>query len=798
MVFALRVLGFLGLCGGPCVGQAEAQQARADTSVLGEARLALEARRPFLATRTLAPLLARESRDPDLVLLAARAAAGWEGWGTVTQLLGNQSWLDTVKGGEGRAMLARARVEQSEPAIEDARLALLSASPDNRGFRLVVLARAFDRADQLDSAGARYLEAASELPTIAEWLLLRAAGVTPDSAARTALLRNITLPAAAARIAWTDALARDRAGDYRGAAIAYTSLKAPLLALRMRLRADSTSPPPSLRGDLLALIAGGIGGDDLRAAITMLDETFQPLTTEEDLLIARRIAAVDPRRAIPGFARADSAHLLTDSDRLAFGIALGRVGRHRDAMRQLDEVRSEDLIAQARYQHARTLLALGQRGDAMRWLREIFVTTPGRKDTATFAMAGFLAGELLVDNGNDVPAREVFRQVAERFPRTSHGVRAGFQVGVMDWIAGNKKDAATQFALLADRRPEHGETVAAMYWSGRALWDLGDTARANDRWRAILRRYPSSYYALQASERLGSALPPLSTGSIQAIPDTTWLPAFERAALLERLGLQVEARFEYDRLARAGETSPATRLGLARMFLDRGMVGRAFRLAQPVTDASDRSMTYPLEAIPALREEAGRADVDPFLAAALIRQESLYDLDARSRADARGWMQVMPSLGASLARREGIRQWDVDLLHQPEINLQFGMMHLAEVLKRYPSLPMALAAYNAGARAAESWAGLPGAGTDTEVFIERIQYVETRDYVRRILRNLANYRSLYPSAGDPALRPSDQPAHLGWTRLHLEELSHEVGGSALPPRDSREREPGRPGQGPAG
>ncbi len=642
--------------------------------------------------------------------------------------------------------------------------AIRTAGPGNLGSRLLVLARAYDRTDQRDSAAVTYLLAASELPSISDWIRLRAAGVTDDSVARASLLAGISLTVATPRIPWTDALARSRAGDYRGAAVVYGSLRAPLLAIRMRLQADSADPGPSIRRDLVALLSG-IGGDDLKAAITLLDQNFHPLTPVEELAVARRAATVDPGRAATGFGRADPAHLLTDSDRLSWGLALGRQGRQREAMRQLDEVRAEDLIAQARYQHARNLLALGQRGDAMQWLREIFVTTPGRKDSATFATAGYLAGELLVDNGDESLAKEVFQQVAQRFPRTSHGVRAAFQSSLMAWVGGDRKGAGAGFTTLADRGTEHSETVAAMYWSGRALWDLGDTARATERWRAIIRRYPSSYYALRALERLGSSLSYTSPSTTEPVIDASWSPAIDRAALLDRLGLSVEARFEYDRLARLGEASPGTRLGMARLFFERGMVGRAFRLVQPVPDVASTPMGYPLEEIPSLVEEARRDGVDPFLAAALIRQESLYDFGARSRADARGLMQVMPSLGASLARREGIRDWDVSLLHQPEINIRFGMAHLAEVLNRYPSLPMALAAYNAGARAAESWMSLPGSGDDTEVFIERIQYVETRDYVRRILRNVAVYRSLYPAEAGPDLRPSSGPAHLGWTRL---------------------------------
>ena len=159
-------------------------------------------------------------------------------------------------------------------------------------------------------------------------------------------------------------------------------------------------------------------------------------------------------------------------------------------------------------------------------------------------------------------------------------------------------------------------------------------------------------------------------------------------------------------------------------------------------------LTYPIPWPADLYALAGAAGIDPLLAAAIIRQESGYEPTARSRADAMGLMQVLPSVGAALARVEGIREWESGLLYQPEINLRFGISHLAQTLRRYARLEHALAAYNAGARPTTDWLGLPGAADDPEVFIERIQYVETRDYVRRVLRNLSVYRALYEMSGE--------------------------------------------------
>ena len=99
-----------------------------------------------------------------------------------------------------------------------------------------------------------------------------------------------------------------------------------------------------------------------------------------------------------------------------------------------------------------------------------------------------------------------------------------------------------------------------------------------------------------------------------------------------------------------------------------------------------------------------------------------------------------------LSRGQRATEWDVSLLYQPEINVHFGLAHLANSLRRSPHLAHALAAYNAGTRAADQWAAFPGTRNDPELFIERIQYAETRDYVRRILRYQATYRGLYPVA----------------------------------------------------
>lgn len=105
-------------------------------------------------------------------------------------------------------------------------------------------------------------------------------------------------------------------------------------------------------------------------------------------------------------------------------------------------------------------------------------------------------------------------------------------------------------------------------------------------------------------------------------------------------------------------------------------------------------------------------------------------------------MQIMPAVGRQSAIARSAVTWSDALLYQPDVSLRLGTAHLAALLARYNEPARALAAYNAGESRVDRWARKAGA-SDPEVFVERIPYVETRDYVRIVLRNMTWYRRLY-------------------------------------------------------
>ena len=725
------------------------RRTRRDT-IVAEAERALEQRRPWHATELLAPIVADSSRrTPQIVLLAATAAAEWRGWRQVRELLASATWIDTLEGGRGRALLTRAALGLGEDsgAVTHARLAADAATDDReRGIRLVLLARAFDRIDARDSARENYERAARLLPSATDWLVLRAAGVTADSTARSAMYATLTTEPSRARIASTDALARERTGDIPGAIRSFAALRMPIAALRLRATvATDSAERAGIRRELVAALSGG-NVTVARTAVAILDERFAPLTAAEELAVGRALGLASAARAQTAFARAFAGNLGTTADRFEHGQVLFRLGRHREAAAAFARVRPPEARAgAAAYQHARSLLYAGDGGAARTALRGVVRDFP-RDDASATAL--YLLADLATDDLRDAAARDAFREVARRFPGHSLAPTAAFRGALIAYTNGNPRTAAGELDSLVTRYASSAEAPAARYWAGRAWAAVGDTARARQRWRDNVARDPQSYYGAVAARRLGQEpwAPPMAADSFVALPalDT----AFARIDLLERLGMEVEAGHEADALVTAASESAERLLATAARFRDRGHSSRAISLAQlaigkgAARDARTYRLLYPVVLRDVLLEESKATKLDPSLVAALIRQESRFVPDATSPAGARGLMQVMPDVGRILARSLAFPVWDPVLLYQPDVNAKLGTRHLADLFREYDELPQILAAYNAGGSRVERWKTKAGVD-DPEMFTERIPYVETRDYVRIVQRNRDLYRALY-------------------------------------------------------
>jgi soluble lytic murein transglycosylase len=719
-------------------------------SIVVQAERALAQGRPWHATELLAPVLADSSRrTPSIVLLAATAAADWRGWREVRELLAGAPWVDSLDSGRPRELLARAAlgVADDSAAVQHASAAASLAADDRaRGVRLVLLARALDRIDARDSARATYERAARLLPSAGDWLQLRAAGVAADSAERAGIYAGLTSDVARARIASTEALARERTGDIAGAIGAFTANGAVLSALRLRAATETDSAARAEIREKLVTLARTGSASGARTATEILDSSFRPLTPAEELVIGRALPASSATRAQAAFARAFAAGLGTPRDRYDYGEILFRLDRYKDAAASFARVKAPDRMAPAAaYQRARATLYAGDGGGARTQLRALIRDYP-RDDNSALAL--YLLADLATDERRDAAARDAFRDLVRRFPRHSRAPVAALRAALIAYTSGQPKTAAAELDSIVARYGNSGEASADRYWSGRAWAAAGDTTRARQRWRETATRDPVSYYGAASARRLGEEpwAPPAAADSFVSIDAVR--AGFARIDLLMSLGMDVEAGLEADRLVTDANESVERMLATAAAFRDRGDTPRSISLAQVAIgkgaprDARVYRLLYPVVLRDVLIEEAKATDLDPTLVAALIRQESRFVPRATSAAGARGLMQVMPDVGRTLARSLRFPLWDPVLLYQPDVNAKLGTRHLADLFRQYDELPHILAAYNAGMSRVERWKTKDGVD-DPEMFTERIPYVETRDYVRIILRNRDLYRALY-------------------------------------------------------
>jgi soluble lytic murein transglycosylase len=151
---------------------------------------------------------------------------------------------------------------------------------------------------------------------------------------------------------------------------------------------------------------------------------------------------------------------------------------------------------------------------------------------------------------------------------------------------------------------------------------------------------------------------------------------------------------------------------------------------------------FPKPYWPDLKKFSESNNLDPYLVASLIRQESEFNPNAVSRANAVGLMQLLPKVGRGVAKQQKLRHFSTAQLFTPAVNLQLGTHYFRGMVDQYGAFEYALAAYNAGAPRVDDWRTI-GKYRDPQEFAESIPFTETREYVQAILRNANVYRQLY-------------------------------------------------------
>jgi len=501
------------------------------------------------------------------------------------------------------------------------------------------------------------------------------------------------------------------------------------------------------------------GADDRLVALATGGTVVAPLTLAQRVDRAERLlrggvpkAAADEAERIADEAR-DPSLLVRALRVIADGAQ--RLGRHEAAAKALGlaipRVPAEQQNA-LRLEQARLLLRAGKRDRALEILGR--VAAGGAEPDAAEAL--WMHGRALEDAQRPGDAAAVYRALATRYPRREVAGGALWRLGWNAYLGGKPVEAAEQWAKL-DATGSRAWKLPALYWRGRATEDARGRAAAAPLYVGVLAEAPRSYYGSLATRRLESVPPgarPVSVrlpaNPVDAVADD---PGFARVDLLRRLGL-VEAALEElaDVVEQAsGDTVRLYGFSSAYVRDERyHMALRIFRRHFATLAASDDpalpqafwEMLYPFGWRDEVNEAARRWGLDPFLVAAVVREESSYYPRAVSRTGARGLMQLQPSTARPMAEHRGLAFAGGELLDDPRSNIEMGTSFLAGLLGEFKDARLALAAYNAGPARLRGW-WKARRTSDLEAFVEQIPFDETRLYVKRVMLSWDEYRRVY-------------------------------------------------------
>jgi soluble lytic murein transglycosylase len=403
------------------------------------------------------------------------------------------------------------------------------------------------------------------------------------------------------------------------------------------------------------------------------------------------------------------------------------------------------------------------------------------------AEALYSSGNMYLLRKDNLRAIAYYGELARRFPKSCESPHNGpcsdyspsshWRAAWLNYRIGEYKEAARlideQIADFAGGK----EIPGALYWRGRLYEEEEHKPEmAAAYYKAVARVYRHYYYAALAQQRLDQlgqvvpasfsvleamhpeTIPELSDDVPEDDPHVVKAKLLANAGLNEYIAPEIQAADGSDEWGAFAE---------AEIYASYGETWHAMRLLKR---ALPFYTSAPIEAIPMgcwrilfpqmywgdIKQSAAANGLDPYMVAALIRQESEFNPGAVSNKSAYGLMQLLPSTGKSMAREEGIHHFETNQLLDPSTNIRLGTLYLKQTLNKFGGHPQyAFAAYNAGDERVVDWQSA-GNYRDMDEFVESIPFTETREYVQAIIRNQQIYRELDRASSQQASAGSHQ------------------------------------------
>jgi soluble lytic murein transglycosylase len=533
---------------------------------------------------------------------------------------------------------------------------------------------------------------------------------------------------------------------------------------------------------------------ELAAADLRWLATFAP-TTDAAKGVDEKIATLSPKRA------------LDKRERYTRALDLANAGRVADVEREIGLIDGANgaEVSQAERLHARgwSLYKARDYEKAAETLEQS--SKLGGQHAAHDAYYAAHARSRAQQDGRAI---QMYEQVAQRFRASSFAENARFRGARLLYIMGRWKDAARAYATylskhgkdgrfleqarfeqaiawlaggepqkaqkalaaLADAEKSEHESAALLELAALAHMKAGKKEAAIAGFRRVITERPLSFPALAAMARLtelGAPIPPLiEPGKAGAMAPKLVVELPPKARLLHGLGLDADAE---DDIAEREEAirhqhAPRGDEALCRLYGELSEAGRRYRVGQRAARWSDLDRApaadnrwlwdcvYPRPYEPLVRAAESAQTLPTDLIYAVMRQESGFSPAVVSPANAVGLLQLIPPTAANVARELSL-EYQPLLLSSPDYNIRLGAHYLSKVLATFGgNVALAAAAYNAGPRAVSRWLE-QGEDLPLDIWVARIPYDETRNYVMRVIGNHARYA--YLSGGEAAVPKLD-------------------------------------------
>ena len=460
------------------------------------------------------------------------------------------------------------------------------------------------------------------------------------------------------------------------------------------------------------------------------------------------------------FLSAAPQHPRRNEARLKLGTSLVRLKRYEQARQVFQDLVAERVSesSEAAVWLARIYLRQGD-GDRLLAMPQSFpkLSLSAEQKAAILLFAGMWQEDQVQND----QALATYRQAAQTAGDSEQKSEALWRTGWIQYQTGRFREAVESFQQMVNGKDDGQFTPQVLYWMARALESQKDDKIA-DVYAQLCRQYPLSYYGQLAQSCAAASSSITASGSVSpeasaSMSDGTradlWRdPHYRKAMELKLLGLDQEAARELAWLTESYARDRRALLELSVLLSEAGAYHQALRIARlHFRDGLERGgeavppalwrVAYPTGYLPMIQAYTGN-QVDPYLVAAIIREESQYDSRAVSRVGAVGLMQVMPATAQTVARSLGVPNVVRDELFNQETNIRLGVGYLAQLLQQFSGNVMyTVAAYNAGPAAVSDWI-LKRGDKQPDEFVELIPYQETRQYVKRVLRSYREYHRL--------------------------------------------------------